>query len=150
MAMKEGALVKVEEIERDRDQLWAEAAILERNYGPLLELPSEIIPVAAAEQEKRRAKEPQESDLDERVAEVPEGFISEDEIWACMGLGANMNNPTAKVKRNKQHVAIRNKVMKSMVSLGVGPAGHATISAASSKAKWKLNTSSTNPQIALL
>jgi predicted P-loop ATPase len=112
MAMKDGALVKVEDIERDRDQLWAEAVILEREYGPLLELPAEIIPLAAAEQENRREKTPQEIEFDERVAEVSAGFISEDEIWASMGLGANMANPTAKVRRNKQHVAIRNRVMK--------------------------------------
>jgi hypothetical protein len=29
-----------------------------------------------------------------------------------MGLRAGMNNPNAKVRRNKQHVAIRNRVME--------------------------------------
>ena len=49
-----GAVVDVPGVARDRDQLWAEAVCVERNYGPVLAIPSELWAVAAQETEARR------------------------------------------------------------------------------------------------
>lgn len=73
-------------LERDRDQLWAEAAAAE-TAGESIRLAEELWPAAAAEQERRRAVDPYEFKLaplgDPRV----QGLISVAEVWALAGVG---------------------------------------------------------------
>ena len=57
-----------------------------RAYGPLM-LPEEIRPLAKLAQERRRVRTPQESDLDELIADIPGGFIAWEELWTSIGLG---------------------------------------------------------------
>jgi predicted P-loop ATPase len=70
---------------RDRDQLWAEAALAEKTYGELA-LPEELWGYAAKVQESRREKDPMESRLAEAVRGV-EGFVATEAIYDLLGLG---------------------------------------------------------------
>jgi predicted P-loop ATPase len=67
--VKIGDVVKLESLKRDRDQLWAEAAGLERDGLPL-RLSEELWATATAEQDKRRDPDP----WDEILADV-QGFV---------------------------------------------------------------------------
>ena len=72
-------------IKRDREQLFAEAAELEKSFGPLV-LPENVAVEAEAIQEKHRIIDPVHAAL-ERALEGRSGFISQDELYCAMDLG---------------------------------------------------------------
>jgi Virulence-associated protein E-like domain len=94
---------------RDRDQLWAEAAQVEKTHGDLV-LPRELWPVAAHVQEERRQKDPLESKLTEALEGLA-GFLPTDEIYELLGMGtaSHGNNIT---KRRPSHDKVIARVMR--------------------------------------
>jgi hypothetical protein len=67
--------IDIESLRRDRDQLWAEAAVVEARGGPLV-LPKELWADAAAVQDERRQHDP----WDDILANV-KGALYGDEEW---------------------------------------------------------------------
>jgi predicted P-loop ATPase len=88
----------LEALERDRDQLWAEAAAREAS-GASIRLPQELWPAAAAEQEQRLVDNPFVSVLDSILREKGdmvngewvdgkplEGKITNEDVWRALGI----------------------------------------------------------------
>jgi len=69
----------LEALRRDRDQLWAEAAVLEAT-GMSIQLPQQLWPVAAEIQRAHRAEEPWAAKIESALQDV-EGRISSTELW---------------------------------------------------------------------
>lgn len=79
----------VEGIRRDRDQLWAEAALLE-SEGATLELPPDLYEAAGLQQERRRTEHPWESVLGAYFQGFPEDVrIAPDELWEILGISVD-------------------------------------------------------------
>jgi hypothetical protein len=77
--------VNVEAIEKDRDQLWAEAVEAEKTYGPLM-LPVSVHADAKAAQDARLEIAEPERRLTELLSVLDGGIVFKDEVWAAMGL----------------------------------------------------------------
>ncbi len=72
-------------IARDRNQLWAEAAVREA-AGESIRLPEHLWPVAAAHQEQRREEDPWEDPLEAAFgAQFPGARVALDEPWSVLG-----------------------------------------------------------------
>jgi hypothetical protein len=76
--------IDVAAIQRDRDQLWAEAAAREAS-GASIRLPQELWGAAGAEQEQRREIDPFEELLDEGVKDgFDREFVPVSELWVAL------------------------------------------------------------------
>jgi hypothetical protein len=88
----------LETLERDRDQLWAEAAAREAS-GASIRLPERLWPMAAAEQQRRVVENPFVSTLERALREkgdmkngewvdgkLMEGKIAVDDVWTILGV----------------------------------------------------------------
>ena len=77
--------LKVDELERDRDQLWAEAAQREAQEGASIRLERTLWPAAAAEQVERTVTDPWReliaTALDER-----QGKVRTADVWGLLGV----------------------------------------------------------------
>jgi hypothetical protein len=74
-------------LERDRDQLWAEAAAREAE-GASIRLPENLWKVAAAEQDRRQVVEPFLEVLHEKL-EGHEGTITTEDVWKLLGVSVD-------------------------------------------------------------
>jgi len=83
-------------IERDRDQLWAEAAQLEA-AGASIRLAEDLWTVAAAEQEQRHAADPWEEVLAE-VFEDHAGKVLSHDVWRELKLSTDRRLPEHKAR----------------------------------------------------
>lgn len=72
----------LEEIRKNRDQLWAEASIREKD-GESIRLPERLWPAAGIEQEERRERDPWEEIL--ANADIGDRCTTED-IWELLGI----------------------------------------------------------------
>jgi len=86
----------VEELRRNRDQLWAEAAAREAQ-GASIRLDPKLYAAAAEHQEERRTEDPWETDLEELIAGIPvkdlgNGFsgqrLASRVVWEHLGISA--------------------------------------------------------------
>ncbi len=86
-----------EALERDRDQLWAEAVAKEPTAS--LRLSRDLWAAAGIEQEARRADDPWEDVIEERLADGKGlsriSSIAASEIWKALGVEANWRNTHA-------------------------------------------------------
>lgn len=82
--------IELEALKRDRDQLWAEAAVLEEQ-GKSIRLPRELWPVAAGIQEARHVENPYESLLNEKLGDLS-GKISAENVYQLTEVGAPQRN----------------------------------------------------------
>jgi hypothetical protein len=73
-------------LERDRDQLWAEAAALEA-MGASIRLPEKLWPIAAIEQAKVTTQDPYRDVLQDHLGDK-EGKISSESIWTILDMRA--------------------------------------------------------------
>lgn len=73
---------------RDRDQLWAEAAVREGN-GASIRLPQELWAAAGEQQEARRQVDPWEEMLDDQIDFEQEALLVED-LWSALGDAARL------------------------------------------------------------
>lgn len=78
--------IDIEDLKRDRDQLWAEAAHVEEAKEPI-RLDQKLWEAAAEEQRKRRGKDPWEEILDD-IKELSTGptKIRASDVWAALGV----------------------------------------------------------------
>jgi hypothetical protein len=80
--------VDIAALQRDRDQLWAEAARAEREetlwHGAPVGIPAELWAAAAAAQEARRATDPLEDQMVEWFGDLS-GFVEKEYIWRALG-----------------------------------------------------------------
>jgi hypothetical protein len=76
----------LEALERDRDQLWAEAAALEA-LGASIRLPEKLWPIAAIEQAKVTTQDPYRDVLQDHLGNK-EGKISSESIWTILDMRA--------------------------------------------------------------
>lgn len=81
--MRTGTL-DVDEIRRDRDQLWAEASVLEAS-GYSTRLPRALWNDASSEQERRRIEDPFLHKLSDAL-EGKEGMVSAEDVWTIVGV----------------------------------------------------------------
>jgi hypothetical protein len=106
----------IEALKRDRDQMWAEAAIREAD-GANIRLPEELWPAAAEEQQKRELENPFFSTLDGTLREQDErgnwgngdpmnGKIMTDDLWTILQIPAR--------QRTQQHFEWLGKSMKEL------------------------------------
>jgi hypothetical protein len=95
-------------LQRDRDQLWAEAAQAEPSIKGNLTLPRRLWSVAAKEQEARRIISPQEDQLEDAIDGVARGFVRLETLYVIIGLGdrAEMS------RRASKHKALIKRVMR--------------------------------------
>jgi hypothetical protein len=70
---------------KDRNQLWAEAARREAD-GESIRLAPSLYPLAELQQERRRAVDPWESSLDERLARSDKHRLTNDDVWTLLGI----------------------------------------------------------------
>jgi hypothetical protein len=89
--------IDLKALERDRDQLWAEAAAREAEKGASIRLPQRLWPVAAREQQARVVDNPFVSVLDRALREggatmddeqrTPmQGKVMTEDLWTLLGL----------------------------------------------------------------
>lgn len=76
--------IKLDDVRRDLDQLWAEAAQAERD-GESIRLPEKLWSAAAEEQEKRREPDPWEESLGRALGNL-KGFVPTTELWGVVGI----------------------------------------------------------------
>jgi Virulence-associated protein E len=108
----------VEGLERDRDQLWAEAAAREAG-GASIRLPEELWSAAASEQQKREVENPFVSVLEDTLREKNdlvngewvdgkpmEGKITTEDLWKILQLQPK--------QRGQQHFDWLGKAMKQL------------------------------------
>lgn len=106
----------VEALERDRDQLWAEAAAREAS-GASIRLPEELWPAAASAQQEREIENPFLEVLDQtlRWREVVDGKawpmpmqgkITSEDVWQILQLPPP--------RRTQQFTELRQKAMKQL------------------------------------
>jgi predicted P-loop ATPase len=81
---------KLDELKRDVDQLWAEAATREAQ-GESIRLAPALWPIAEAEQAKRLADDPFDSILEKHLG-GPEGKIRTADIWTILGISGGQLN----------------------------------------------------------
>jgi predicted P-loop ATPase len=72
-------------VKRDREQLFAEAAELEKSYGPLV-LPEEVIAEATEIQERHRIVDPVHAAIEETL-EGLYGFMPREELYRALDIG---------------------------------------------------------------
>jgi hypothetical protein len=77
--------IDLEALKRDRDQLWAEAAVREA-AGESIVLPESLWGVAREIQESRRVIDPLEERIVESLQDL-EGIVTVDDLYAAIGLG---------------------------------------------------------------
>jgi predicted P-loop ATPase len=80
----------LEALERDREQLFAEAAEQEKSYGPLV-LPEEVLEEARVVQEQHRIVNPVHVAISD-VLEDRSGFVDAEEIYQALGLADDKKN----------------------------------------------------------
>jgi hypothetical protein len=108
----------LEALQRDRDQLWAEAAAREASEASI-RLPEELWPAAAVEQQKRLHENPFVSVLDEALREYDEmvagewtpgklmkGKIRAEDVWTILGLKP--------VQRSQEQIEKRSDALKQL------------------------------------
>jgi len=100
-------------IQRDRDQLWAEAVAMEPGLTSL-DLPEDVKAEAKAAQDLRTVKDAPYEALEAAVADIeaPDAYVPKEDLYAAMGLargedGAGVN------RRSNRHGVIIKEVMKS-------------------------------------
>jgi hypothetical protein len=83
--------IDLEALKRDRDQLWAEAAMCEAEPGASIRLPEQLWLVAAAEQEERLVENPFVAVIDRALREPAEpdgkpmqGKIMVEDVWTLV------------------------------------------------------------------
>lgn len=77
-------VVDVAAMERDVDQLWAEAVVLEKKGEPI-RLDPRLYPVAAVAQEEARVADPHEETLRDALGEHQDARISVADVWLVLG-----------------------------------------------------------------
>lgn len=98
-------IMHIEEIIRDRDQLWAEAAVREAT-GEEIRLKKELWKRAGDEQEARRNIDPWEEIIAEKL-EDQMGWITSDRIWGLVGFSDES-------RRTQEHNTRLGKVMQRL------------------------------------
>ena len=91
-------------IKRDRNQLFAEAAVLEKTYGPLV-LPESVIAEAKIVQEQHRIEDPAHTAL-ETLLDGRTGFVALDELYAALGLTGGQTH----LRHNPRYAAVIKEV----------------------------------------
>lgn len=81
---------KLDELQRDRDQLWAEASMREAE-GAIIRLPESLWIAAKNEQDKRQVADPFLEVLAERLDEL-EGTIKTEDVWRLLGVPIERRN----------------------------------------------------------
>ena len=109
-------------LERDRDQLWAEAAHREAG-GESLRLHSDLWAAAGEQQEQRRAADPWE-DVLEPLLDGDEDVIAADAVWAALGVQASCrdNRHADRVSAILQRHGWEKRKVRAMT--GARPAWH--------------------------
>jgi predicted P-loop ATPase len=82
----------VGELRRDRDQLWAEAAVREA-AGESIRLKEELWPVASAEQAQRLRTDAYEEALRTHIGHIERGKISSESIWIILDVKTGNRDP---------------------------------------------------------
>lgn len=79
--------IDLDGIKAVRDQLWAEAAVLEAS-GASIRLPEHLWPAAAADQEQRLVTDPWEDSIPRLIAAHPvwKDRIPREEVWTLLGI----------------------------------------------------------------
>jgi Virulence-associated protein E-like domain/Primase C terminal 2 (PriCT-2) len=93
-------VIELKALRRDRDQLWAEAAIREAE-GERIYLTSEEYDLVLAEQKTREVVDPMEERLSDLLSDIYAGFIVTEDLYAAVGL--------QDVSRRKDHHAARSQ-----------------------------------------
>lgn len=66
-------------------QIWAEFKKIESEYGPILDIPDAMRAEAAQKQEESLDYSPMEDYLFDKVSEIKEGFLPNEELYAFLG-----------------------------------------------------------------
>jgi putative DNA primase/helicase len=77
---KAHGLIDLEGVRRDRDQLWAEAAVAEAS-GELLTLPQELWGAAGEVQQARLTHDPWEDEIERKLARLREDKVKDGSYW---------------------------------------------------------------------
>ena len=95
----------LEELRRDRDQLWAEAAAREAK-GESIRLDPKLYPAAAAEQERRLVDDPWVAIIEKELGDIDTGKILAAEAWALINIPPGM--------RQQEHNARLGEAMRKL------------------------------------
>lgn len=87
-----GSEIRLEELQRDRDQLWAEAAERE-SQGESIRLARGLWKVAAEAQNARLKHDPWQDTLGDHLSEWPHGKISSIDLFRLLELGSEKQSP---------------------------------------------------------
>jgi hypothetical protein len=90
---------KIDDIRRDRDQLWAEAVVREKK-GESTRLPESLYPVASIQQERRREMDPWEQTIRD-VYTVEYQRIPPNDLWELLGIPVERRTHQAQARISK-------------------------------------------------